>query len=73
LFIYVRHSEREDEVTEYLPIRNPVEYFHDPPLTERGKDLAYDVGKNIVAPYIRSKGYEGCEMLFICSPFIRTL
>lgn len=55
---YIRHAEEE--------FTNDVTYLHDPKLTRKGKQMAYNKGRKLIKTY-------GPPSLIFCSPFRRTV
>ena len=78
LFVFVRHSERLDQVSPstYSEAEKNLTFpTYDSPITTPGKQVAADVGK-MTREWISSYhngAFSQCQPINLCSPFIRTL
>lgn len=70
LLFFVRHGERQDEIESKTKVH--FDFKFDPPLSEHGKQQAFQSGLNI-AKFIEDRGYSDVPIKFISSPFLRTL
>ena len=77
LLLFVRHSERVDQVKEKTEYEKTLEFpFIDPPITEKGKQISEHAGRQarLFLDGYKDGLYKDCtDIEVISSPFVRTL
>jgi broad specificity phosphatase PhoE len=72
LVFWVRHGERVDHVDYEALLDQPEHIKYDSPLSELGKQQAYEAGIRIKES-LAAQGYAGSPITILVSPLLRTL